>query len=54
MISVCLILKNEELFIRDCLESIKEIASEIIVVDNGCVDRTMHICNEGQTTLHLL
>jgi len=46
MISVCLILKNEELFIRDCLESIKEIASEIIVVDNGCVDRTMHICNE--------
>lgn len=43
MISVCLIVKNEEKYIEDCLQSVQHIASEIIVVDNGCTDRTVDI-----------
>ncbi len=33
MISVCILAKNEEKNIRRCLDSVKEIASEIILVD---------------------
>ncbi|MEK9201183.1 MAG: glycosyltransferase, partial [Patescibacteria group bacterium] len=35
MLSVIIITKNEEEMITDCLESIKKIADEIIVVDSG-------------------
>lgn len=43
-ISVCLIAKNEELFIRHCLESVLPIADEIIVLDTGSTDKTKEIC----------
>lgn len=42
-LSVCLIAKNEENNIERCLESIKNIADEIIVVDTGSTDRTVEI-----------
>ena len=42
-ISACLIVKNEEEFIGQCLESIKGVASEIIVVDTGSDDDTIRI-----------
>ena len=43
LISVCLITKNEEKFLSDCLQSIREIADEIILVDTGSTDRTVEI-----------
>ena len=42
-ISVCLIVKNEEEFLPQCLESIKDVVDEIIVVDTGSTDRTVEI-----------
>lgn len=44
-LSVCLIAKNEEKFLSRCLESIKDIADEIILVDTGSEDRTKEIAN---------
>ncbi len=45
-ISVCIISYNEEKKIRDCLESVKEVADEIIVVDSLSTDRTKEIAAE--------
>lgn len=45
-LSVCLIGKNEEKNIRRCLNSVKNIADEIIYVDTGSEDRTVHIAKE--------
>ena len=42
-LSVCMIVKNEEKNITDCLESIKNIADEIIVVDTGSEDKTKEV-----------
>ncbi len=42
-ISLCMIVKNEEDNIGRCLESIKSIVDEIIVVDTGSTDRTIEI-----------
>lgn len=42
-LSVCMIVKNEERMLPRCLQSIKNIADEIIVVDTGSTDRTMEI-----------
>jgi glycosyltransferase involved in cell wall biosynthesis len=42
-ISACLIVKNEEKILARCLESIKEIVDEIIIVDTGSTDRTKEI-----------
>lgn len=46
-ISVCLIVYNEEKIVRRCLESIKGLADEIIVVHDGeCKDKTLEIARE--------
>lgn len=45
-ISVCLIAKNEEKYIDQCLSSIKPIADEIIFVDTGSTDRTVEIAGK--------
>ncbi len=45
-LSVIVITRNEEHDIRDCLESVKAIASEIIIADSGSTDRTLDICKE--------
>lgn len=42
-LSVCMIVKNEEDVIGRCLECIKDIADEIIVVDTGSTDKTKEI-----------
>jgi glycosyltransferase involved in cell wall biosynthesis len=40
-ISACVIAKNEEKTLPRCLESVKDIVSEMIVVDTGSTDRTV-------------
>jgi|GEM_PF-1751883 len=42
-ISVCIITRNEEIFIEKCIKSVIPIASEIIVIDTGSTDRTVEI-----------
>jgi len=42
-ISLCMIVKNEEYFLKSCLESIKDFVDEIIIVDTGSVDKTKEI-----------
>lgn len=43
MISAVILTKNEEQMIANCINSCKQIASEIIVIDNGSGDKTVEI-----------
>lgn len=42
-ISLCMIVKNEEAHLANCLSSIKDIVDEIVVVDTGSTDATKEI-----------
>ena len=44
-ISVVIIAFNEERNIGRCLDSVKDIADEIVVLDSGSTDKTKEICN---------
>jgi len=45
-ISLCLITKNEELFLEQCLNSVKDLVDEIIIVDTGSIDKTKEIAKK--------
>ncbi len=45
-ISLCMIVKDEENVIGRCLESVRDIADEIIIVDTGSTDRTKEIVSQ--------
>jgi len=45
-ISLCMIVRDEEDVIGRCLESIKDIVDEIIIVDTGSIDRTKEIVSK--------
>ena len=45
-LSVCMIVKNEERFLGQCLASVKDIADDLIVIDTGSTDRTVEIARE--------
>ncbi|HRH99452.1 MAG TPA: glycosyltransferase family 2 protein [Saprospiraceae bacterium] len=47
-LSVVIICFNEEKNIARCLESIKDLADEILIVDSFSNDKTLSICNEYQ------
>lgn len=42
-ISLCMIVKNEEDYLQGCLNSIKDVVDEIIIVDTGSTDKTIEI-----------
>ena len=42
-ISLCMIVKNEEDFLEQCLESVKALVDEMVIVDTGSTDKTMEI-----------
>lgn len=42
-ISLCMIVKNEEQILARCLDSVKDLMDEIIIVDTGSDDRTKEI-----------
>ena len=42
-LSCCMIVKNEEEFLAQCLDSIKNVVDEIIIVDTGSTDNTVEI-----------
>ncbi len=45
-ISLCMIVKNEEMHIARCLDSVAGLVDEIIIVDTGSMDRTVEIVSE--------
>lgn len=51
-LTVCVITKNEETFIAQCLKSIKPIAQQIVVLDTGSTDRTVEIAKELGAEVH--
>lgn len=53
LLSVCLITKDEEQFLAGCLDSVRAVADEIVLVDTGSVDRTLEIARSyGCRVLH--
>ncbi len=44
-ISLCMIVKNEEMHIARCLDSVAGLVEEIIIVDTGSTDRTVEIAS---------
>ncbi len=46
MISICMIVKNEEKNIKICLENLAKLGYEIIVVDTGSTDKTKSIAGQ--------
>src|SRR3989344_3020775 len=45
-ISLCMIVKNEEKYLEQCLISVKDSADEIIIVDTGSTDKTKDIAKK--------
>lgn len=45
-ISLCMIVKNEEETLARCLNSIKNLVDEIIIIDTGSTDKTQEIASE--------
>jgi len=42
-ISLCMIVRDEEAFLHDCLKSVQGIVDEMVIVDTGSTDRTVEI-----------
>ena len=51
-LSVVLATRNEEKNIKACLESVKDIADEIIVVDESSTDKTRDIVKKMGATVY--
>jgi GT2 family glycosyltransferase/Tfp pilus assembly protein PilF/HPt (histidine-containing phosphotransfer) domain-containing protein len=51
-LTVCIITKNEEKFLAQCLKSVRAAASQIVVVDTGSTDRTVEIAKELGAEVH--
>lgn len=45
-ISLCMIIKNEEIFLSSMLRSLRPFVDEIIIVDTGSTDKSVRIANE--------
>ena len=49
---MCLIVKNEEKFLGQCLASVRGVADQMVVVDTGSTDRTVEIAKEHGAEVH--
>ncbi len=45
-ISLCMIVKNEKMNLKRCLDSVAGLVEEIVIVDTGSTDRTVGIASE--------
>ncbi len=51
-ISLCMIVKNEERVLKRCLDSVRDMVDEIVIVDTGSEDRTKEIAAEYTDRLY--
>src|SRR5215469_8478565 len=52
-ISLCMIVRNEERFLADALESVRGVVDEINIVDTGSTDSTVEIATRyGANVVH--
>ena len=51
-ISLCMIVKNEEIHIARCLDSVADLVDEIIIVDTGSTDRTVDIVSKYTSKIY--
>ncbi|MGH1365024.1 MAG: tetratricopeptide repeat-containing glycosyltransferase family 2 protein [Calditrichia bacterium] len=51
-LSVCMIVKNEERYLGDCLSSIQAVADQLIVVDTGSADNTIAIAADFEAEVY--
>lgn len=51
-ISLCIIVKNEEIALPQCLNSVKDVVEEIVLVDTGSSDRTVEIARQFGAKVH--
>ncbi len=51
-ISFCLIALNEEANLARCLESVKELAAEVVILDSGSTDATSQIAQQYSARWH--
>jgi len=49
LLSACLIVKDEEAMLAECLDSLRDLAGEIVVYDTGSSDATMEIARAAGT-----
>lgn len=53
-ISLCMIVRDEEEVLPRCLDSIKDLVDEIIIVDTGSVDRTIKAASHYTAKIYYL
>ncbi|MCW3795511.1 glycosyltransferase [Paenibacillus sp. LS1] len=51
-VSLCMIVKNEEQYIARCLESVKNMVNEIVIIDTGSTDATIDIAKKYTTNIY--
>ena len=52
-ISLCMIVKNEERVLKRCLDSVRDLVDEIIIVDTGSTDATKRIAAGYLSLIHI-
>ena len=52
MLSVVIIAKNEAHNLPRCLQSVKGLADDVVVVDSGSTDGTLNVCAQHGATVH--
>jgi len=50
-LSLCMITKNDEEYLFDCLQDFKDVADEVIIVDIGSDDKTIEIAKQAGATV---
>lgn len=51
-LSLCMIVRDEEATLRRCLDSVRGVVDEIIIVDTGSRDRTIAIAQDYQASIY--
>lgn len=51
-LSFCMIVKNEEAALPNCLASVRDVVDQIVVLDTGSTDRTVAIAQEFGASVH--
>ncbi|MEJ5350721.1 MAG: glycosyltransferase [Melioribacteraceae bacterium] len=51
-LTLSMIVKNEEKYLKDCLESVNGVVDDIVIVDTGSTDKTLEIAKEYKAKIY--